>query len=200
MLRIRLLLLLAAFSAVPAASCGSEVNAAQNDPQVQTGEAQTALVAATPPPGDLMESCDNLPLVDKEACYARQAPDLMAECERMRTHRCAPYARVHELEEQLELLNAGLLQAAGTAYASYEGDQPGYVEELEQSFAAADRTWRAYRDAHCKLEPFVQGMARNEAANPAEACRADKTAARVIEVKEMLSIFKDETDDEQRKQ
>src|SRR3546814_16791090 len=86
-----------------------------------------------------MEICDNLPLVDKEACYARQAPDLMAECERMRIHRCAPYARVHGLEKQLERLNAGLLQAAAEAYASYEGDQTGYVEELERSFAAADR-------------------------------------------------------------
>lgn len=191
--------LLAAFM-VPAASCGSEVTAAQNGSQVQVAEAQTAHAATTLPVAGTMESCDNLPLVNKEACYARQAPGLIAECERMRVHRCAPYARVHELEEQLKRLNVGLLQAAAEEYASYEGDQPGYVEELEQSFVAADRTWRAHREAQCKLEPFIQGMARNEAANLAEACRADKTAARVIEVKEMLSLFKDESDDEQRKQ
>src|SRR3546814_12736437 len=98
----------------------------------------------------------------------------MAECERMRIHRCAPYARVHGLEKQLERLNAGLLQAAAEAYASYEGDQPGYVEELERSFAAADRTWRAHRDAHCKLEPLVQGMARHEVANRSEDPRGGK--------------------------
>src|SRR3546814_3157442 len=87
-----------------------------------------------------------------------------------------------------------------TAYELRISDWSSDVCSSDLSFAAADRTWRAHRDAHCKLEPLVQGMARNEVANLVEACRADKTAARVIEVKEMLSLFKDETDDEQRKQ
>src|SRR3546814_15934286 len=100
MRRIRLLLVRAALSATPATSCGSEVTT-QNSPRVQTGETQAAPAATTPPSGDLMEICDNLPLVDKEACYARQAPDLMAECERMRIHRCERYARVHGMEKQL---------------------------------------------------------------------------------------------------
>src|SRR3546814_14566560 len=110
MRRIRLLLVRAALSATPATSCGSEVTT-QNSPRVQTGETQAAPAATTPPSGDLMEICDNLPLVDKEACYARQAPDLIAECARMRIHRGAPYSRVHGLDNTLKRLNAGLLTA-----------------------------------------------------------------------------------------
>src|SRR3546814_19547376 len=110
MLRIRLLLLLAALSATPATSCGSEVTT-QNSPRVQTGETQAAPAATTPPSGDLMEICDNLPLVDKEACSARQAPELMAEGEQMSIPRCDPYAWVNGQDKTLGGPNPELIQA-----------------------------------------------------------------------------------------
>ena len=193
--------LLAALLSVPVTACRGEAPSPQAASQAQAVPRAPQAPAADPSaPGDSMESCDGLPLADKEACYARQAPDLMAECERMRLHHCAPYARMHESEKQLGQLNADLLQAAKKAYGSYEDSQPGYVKDLEESLADSDRTWRAYRDAHCNLDPLIQGMSRREAADLTEACRADKTAARVVEVKEMLATLKEEPNDEQRKQ
>lgn len=192
--------LLAALGAIPAASCRGEVITAQNTappPESALKDAPTSVSARS---GDTMENCDNLPLVQKEPCYARQPPDLVTECERMRPNHCAPYARVYALEKQLEQLNAALLQATRKAFASYEENQPGYVKDVQQLLAEADHAWRAYRDASCKLDPFIQGMSRSEAADLTEACRASTTSARVDAIEEMISKLKEDPDNEQRKQ
>lgn len=145
--------------------------------------------------------CDALPLAEKEACYARYDEAALAECERVRLYACAPYARMHKAEMQLKQINDVLLQAARKTYASYEDSQPGYVKDVEDSFAATDQAWRAYRDAQCNFEPFIQGMSRQETAGLTESCRARKTEERVGELMEMKSaLFAEEETNDERKQ
>lgn len=176
----------------------ADATAAMNGNPPPQEALQPRAITQAPAPRTPMEACAGLPLVDKEACYARQAPDLLAECERMRAHHCAPYAKVHELEKELGRLNVALLQSAKRVYATYEDNQPGYVKDLEQSLSEADRAWRAYRDADCALDPLIQGMSRQESVDLTEACRADKTAERVGALEERLSAFSEQTDGEQR--
>lgn len=188
-------LFLAALAA--ASSCGGPL--AAHDTAATATPAPQAAPLSTPMQGAVPENCDKLPLTAKEACHARQSPKFIAECERTRLYSCAPYARMYALEEQLKQLNAAFLQAAHAMYASYTANDPDYLKDLDQSFVDTDHAWRAYRDAHCTLEPLSQGMSRGESGDLTEACRADKTAARVNEMKAMLSILKEETNDEQRK-
>jgi uncharacterized protein YecT (DUF1311 family) len=93
---------------------------------------------------------------------------------------------MHTLEKHLEQLNSDLLQVTREAYASYEDNQPGYLKDVGQFLAEADRTWRVYRDATCNLEPFIQGMSRSEAVDLTEACRANTTAARLDAIEVIL--------------
>lgn len=147
------------------------------------------------------KNCDALALTEKEACYAAYDEAALAECERVRLYSCAPYAHVYRLEAELEQLNADMMRAARETYASYEDTQPGYVKEVEESFVASDSAWRAYRDAHCAQEPFIQGMSRSEVAGLTESCRARKTEERVKELKELMSgLFMEEATNEQRRE
>ena len=194
-----LLLLLAAVTATSGIACRGEAVAAQAVAGAPTAAGRAA--AARPSePQEFMESCDDLPLADKEACYARQPEELIAECERVRLHHCAPYARVHVLEERLRTLNAELLRSAASTAGSDRIGQPGEDNELAQSLSLSDRTWRAYRDAQCSLDPMIQGMSLREAPDLAEACRADMTSVRIREVEGMLSTVMEDTIDEQQTQ
>lgn len=132
--------LLAVLAVIPAASCRGEAMTTQATAPLAESTLKDAPTSVSAPSGDTMENCDNLPLLQKEACYARQPPDLVTECERMRPNHCAPYASVYALEKQLEQLNAALLQATRKAFASYEDNQPGYFKDVEQFLAEADRT------------------------------------------------------------
>lgn len=149
---------------------------------------------ASPQPTDKppMENCDLPKLADKEACYARQSADAIAACEQMRLYRCAPYKQVHDLEQQLQALNADVEAAARKQYAGYTDNDQAYLDDLAEYLRDSDRTWRAYRDASCLLEPFVQGMSRSEAGDLTEQCRAERTKARVSELKEIASSIKAE--------
>ncbi len=200
MFKASLPLLFAALLAIACAACRGEAAAApQAVPQIQK-EPPAAPATGVSEPQDSMDNCDALPLSGKEACYARQPPEVIADCERMRLHHCAPYARMHALDKQLDESNRELLRVAGERYASYEANQPGYADDLAKAIAEADRAWRAYRDAQCSLDPLLQGMSRNEASDLAEACRADRTSARISELKEALSTVMEDTIDEQGKQ
>lgn len=184
----------------PLLSCHQGAVAAQAQDRTGKRSPDAAPESRSLPSADTMESCDSLSLIDKEACYARQAPELIAECERIRLHRCAPYARVHELEQQLKRLNAELLKTSREVYASYDDTQPGYMAEMEQSITGADLAWRAHRDAHCNLEPLIEGMSRNEAPDLTEACRAAKTQSRISEIRDMILELKQGAGDEQHRQ
>lgn len=133
--------------------------------------------------------CDALPLLEKEACYSGYDGAALAECEQIRLNACAPYARTHKAEEELDQASDALMQVAREAYASYEDTQQGYVKDLEDAYAEANTAWRAYRDTHCALEPILQGMSRSEAPDLTEACRARMTEARVDEMKEQATTL-----------
>lgn len=147
-----------------------------------------------------MKDCDSLPLAEKEACYASYDKAELTECEQVRLYTCAPYARMHRAEAELGQISAALLRDVRDTYASYEDTQPGYVKDVEGAYAAADSAWRAYRDAHCTLEPVVQGMSRQEVPGLTEVCRASMTEARVKELKEQRStMFAEGAGNDERK-
>lgn len=147
-----------------------------------------------------VRDCDSLPLAEKEACYASYDKAELTECEQVRLNTCAPYARVHRAEVELGQISGALMRDIRDTYASYEDNQPGYVEGVEDAYTAADRAWRAYRDAHCTLEPVVQGMSRQEAPGLTEVCRASMTEARVKELKEQRStLFGEGASNDERK-
>lgn len=148
--------------------------------------------AATGAGESAVKDCDALPLAEKEACYASYDEAALAECEQVRLYSCVPYARVHRAEAELKQISEALLQNARDTYASYEENQPGYVKDVESAYAADSSAWRAYRDAHCTLEPVIQGMSRQEAPGLTEVCRASMTEARVNELKEQRSVLSTE--------
>lgn len=178
-------LLFASLGALLFFASGQGRAVAPHGPQTATDSSALASPERTAALGEGAD-CDAMPLADKEACYARQTPDRIAECESMRLHRCAPYAKMHESEQRLSRLNSAALDAATKEYAAYVDDDPDYLSELRRSFSEADRAWRAYLDAQCFLEPLAQGMSRSESADLSEACRADRTAARIAEVQAMM--------------
>lgn len=137
-----------------------------------------------------LKNCDQPKLADMEACYARQSDEAIAACERMRPYACAPYKQVHDMEQALHQLNADVALAARKQYAGYTDNDAAYLDDLAKYLGDSDRTWRAYRDASCLLEPFAQGMARREAADLTEQCRAGRTQARIAELKELASSIK----------
>lgn len=185
-------------SAAPMTSIGSTRSGLANPPPAGSTSIPTVAAAATG--GSAAKDCDALSLVEKEACYAGYDESELAECERVRHHGCAPYARVHRAELELEQIGEALLQEVRDTYASYEGNQPGYVKDVESVYAATDSAWRAYRDAHCALEPVVQGMSRQEAPGLTETCRAGMTEVRVEELKEQKSaLFPKGTGSDERK-
>lgn len=153
------------------------------------GSTSIPTVAAAATGGSAAKDCDALPLAEKEACYAGYDEGELAECEQARLYSCAPYARVHRAEVELKQVSEALLQDVRDAYTSYEDNQPGYVKDVESAYAAADSAWRAYRDAHCTLEPVVQGMSRQEAPGLTEVCRASMTETRVKELKDQKAAL-----------
>ena len=174
-----------------AASCGANVVAAAD----LAAQAQEAV----PPPVsnvEMFDDCDGLALLNKEACYAVKPQALIDECERGRVNRCAPYAWFHNLDRNLEHLEAHLIRQARQRYASYEKNQPGYVVELERALVESATTWRAFRDAHCSAEPLIQGMSFNEVADLTEVCRAEMTEVRTKEVSTSISNLVSESRDE----
>ena len=139
--------------------------------------------------GPAARDCDTLPRVEKEACYAEYDEAALAECERVRLHGCAPYARVHRAEAELDQVGDALLRNVRDAYASYDQNQPGYVRDVEDAYTAADRAWREYRDAQCALDPIVQGMSRQETSGLSAECRAGMTEARVKKLRKQNSAL-----------
>lgn len=185
-------------SAVPTTSIDSNRGGLANRLTARSSTISTVAAAATA--GSAAKDCGALPLVEKEACYASYDEGELAECEEIRLYSCAPYARVHRAEVELKQVGEVLLQEVRDTYASYEDNQPGYVKDVESAYVAADSAWRAYRDAHCALEPVVQGMSRQEAPGLTEACRASMTEARGKELKEQEStLFAEGAGNDERK-
>jgi uncharacterized protein YecT (DUF1311 family) len=47
-----------------------------------------------------------------------------------------------------------------------------------------------YRDSQCQLEPYVNGMSRNEFSDLVEQCRLEKTEIRILELEALIQSLK----------
>lgn len=126
----------------------------------------------------------------RELCFSRKPDAEIVECERMRPFACKPYRDMHRLDQELAALTRDLSERAQKHYAAYTKDDSAYLTDLSAYIAASDKAWAASRDADCLLEPFAQGMSRREAGDLTEACRVERTQARIAHVKELLSTLK----------
>ena len=139
--------------------------------------------SATPPPtadGGDCEAKDDL--AGKEACHAALSRALIDACESMRLHRCAPYRDMHVAARAHTQAVEDLITSSTRAYGDYAAGDAAYLDDLAASIREADRTWQAWRDAQCQAEPLLDGMARPEWSDLAEACRADMTRARTLQI------------------
>lgn len=126
----------------------------------------------------------------RELCFSKKSDDEISECERMRPFACKPYREMHRLDQELDGLNRDLSARTQKQYASYTKDDTAYLGDLSAYLGASSKAWAVSRDADCLLEPFVQGMSRREAGDLTEACRVERTQARIAQIKEWLSTLK----------
>lgn len=126
----------------------------------------------------------------RELCFSKKPDDEIADCERVRLHACKPYRDMYRLDQQLAALTQDASAKARKQYASYANDDPAYLDDLSAYQSASDKAWAASRDADCLLEPFAQGMSRREAADLTEACRVERTQARIAYLKEFFASLK----------
>ncbi|MET4728256.1 uncharacterized protein YecT (DUF1311 family) [Lysobacter enzymogenes] len=126
----------------------------------------------------------------RESCFSRKPDDEIAECERLRPSACKPYRDMHRLDQEVVALTRDLAARAQKKYASYRKGDAAYLSDLSAYLDASNQAWTASRDADCLLEPFVQGMSRRDAGDLTEACRVERTQARIAQVKELLSSLK----------
>lgn len=146
-----------------------------------TGSSQKS---AQPLVDDASQDCDGLAsLVDKRVCYGKQEQASIDDCERTHPMRCRPYREMHGAERELTEVEHSSIAHARKAFASYADGDAAYLNDLEAAAREANRAWRAYREAQCTLEPFVEGMSRDLSEHLAEACRVRMTRARIDEIK-----------------
>lgn len=153
--------------------------------------ARPAAGATPPKPAPAEQDCFTVGETKaRELCFSQKPDEEIAECERMRPFACKPYRDMHRLEQELAALTRDLAARASKQYASYAKDDTAYVSDLSDYLVASDKAWAASRDADCLLEPFAQGMSRREASDLTEACRAERTQARIAQLKEWFSSLK----------
>lgn len=130
----------------------------------------------------------------REACYAKMSDAQVATCERFRPNTCLPYKEMHVLSGELDRLNGDIKAAARKRYAAYAEEDSAYPHDLSEYLDASDQAWREYRDAECRLDPFLQGMSRNEAAGLEEVCRMELSQDRAIELTNRLESLRPSSD------
>lgn len=126
----------------------------------------------------------------REACFAKKADDEIAECERVRAHACKPYKEMYALEQQRIQLSKEVLTKARHSYASYVEGDAAYLDDLASYLKGSDAAWAAYRDADCLLEPLAQGMSRRETPDLTEACRLERTKARIAQLRALVATLR----------
>ena len=122
-------------------------------------------------------------LESKEACYSRLPAAAIEECEALRSFTCAPYRDMHIAAGMHSAALEALVATSRTAYASYSEGDATYVADLVDRLQTADHAWQRWRDAQCSLEPFIEGMSRDEAEGLTEACRAGMTLTRAEQLR-----------------
>lgn len=163
--------------AMPMAGC------AGNDNPPHKMDKLASQVPAQPQAEDPPQDCSGISsLTDKRTCYGRQDQAMIDECERIHPMRCSPYREMARAEARLAEVEEASLAAAEAAYSSYVENDAAYLSDLKTSAHKANLAWVAYREAQCSLEPFAQGMSRNESENLTEACRVRMTQARMDEL------------------
>lgn len=163
--------------AMPMAGC------AGNDNPPHKVDKLTSHAPAQPQAEDPPQDCSGISsLADKRTCYARQDQPMIDECERTHPMRCSPYRDMARAEARLAEVEEASLAAAEAAYSSYVENDAAYLSDLKTSAHKANLTWAAYREAQCSLEPFAQGMSRNDSEDLIEACRVRMTQARIDEL------------------
>ncbi|UHQ23826.1 DUF1311 domain-containing protein [Lysobacter sp. 5GHs7-4] len=130
----------------------------------------------------------------REACYAKMPDTQIAACERVRPNTCLPYKEMHVLSAELDRLSRDIRTAARKRYAAYSAEDSAYLDDLSEYLDASDQTWRDYRDAECRLDPFLQGMSRNEAASLEEVCRMELSQSRAVELTNRLDALRQSSD------
>lgn len=133
-------------------------------------------------------------LIDKRACYGRQDPALIDECERIHPMRCKPYREMYVAERELAEVEQASMASARRVYANYTEGDASYLSDLDATARRANEAWRSYREAQCALEPFAQGMSRNLSEDLAEACRARLTRNRTDEIKVLYAPARTESE------
>lgn len=78
------------------------------------------------------------------------------------------------------------LASARKRFASYVDGDPAYLDDLADYLAKSGQAWAQFRDMDCLLEPLAQGMSRREAENLTEACRAERTRARIAQLRSLF--------------
>ena len=127
---------------------------------------------------------------ERESCFAKVSEDQIDACEHIKPSACRPYKDMYTADRQIQTLNAQLLTLAKKAYGSYARDDSTYLSDLYRYARASNRAWQTYRDTQCALEPFMQGMSRQESADLTEACRFTMTKARIGQLNEQISALK----------
>lgn len=165
---------------------------------VALGSHSAGLTAGVPPqerafpepsPPEIGDCGSVADLVEKEACYALVSPAAIEECESIRPFRCAPYRDMHFASAELEQLVARLSSAARRTYHDYATADAAYVDDLAAAITDAHDAWLAWRDADCALEPYLEGMARTEAADLTESCRHDRTQDRIRTLRDRIGTL-----------
>jgi hypothetical protein len=133
-------------------------------------------------------------LIEKRACYFRQDPALIDECERIHPMRCRPYREMHAAERELAEVERASIASARRAYADYTEGDAGYLSDLDAAARRSNAAWRAYREAQCALEPFAQGMTRDLSEDLTEACRVRMTRSRIDELKALYAPARTESE------
>ncbi|WP_363799191.1 lysozyme inhibitor LprI family protein [Lysobacter firmicutimachus] len=115
----------------------------------------------------------------RELCFSKMSDEEIDECERMQFLACKPYRDMYRLEQELGALQREALAIVQKRFASYVDGDPAYLDDLADYLDKSARAWSEFRDADCLLEPLAQGMSRHEAENLTESCRAERTRARI---------------------
>ncbi|MBX9401499.1 lysozyme inhibitor LprI family protein [Lysobacter sp. BMK333-48F3] len=136
--------------------------------------------AVEPPPTVAVEDCFSASDIKaRELCFSRMPDEEIDECERMRFLACEPYRDMYRLDQELAALQREALASVRKRFASYVDGDPAYLDDLADYLGKSAQAWSVFRDADCLLEPLAQGMSRREAENLTESCRAERTQARI---------------------
>lgn len=127
---------------------------------------------------------------EAEACLGQNDISGIGNCGDNRPQTCSPYLEMRLATEKMQRLENEIKQLSTQAYGNYLANDPAYLKDLGSFLDASNESWASYRDAHCQLEPYINGMMRREFGILTEQCRLEKTKSRIAELEEVLTTLK----------